>query len=122
MNIPSPQLAIKSSSPDSPQDAAQAEEEAARADVRRLTKAMPEQNKKGGGVDPVWLEGLEVERKKALKNLRRVNREAPEQEEILRLTQYHVSSLERAIRVDPGQYFWFHRRWKTRRKERNGEE
>lgn len=39
---------------------------------------------------------------------------APEEAEIRRLTEYHVGKLEAAIRQDPAQYFWVHRRWKTR--------
>jgi KDO2-lipid IV(A) lauroyltransferase len=38
----------------------------------------------------------------------------PIAEEIERITRSHVASLERAIRLHPGQYFWFHRRWRTR--------
>lgn len=34
--------------------------------------------------------------------------------EVERITKKHVESLERFIRIHPGQYFWFHRRWKTR--------
>lgn len=34
--------------------------------------------------------------------------------EIRRITEYHVRALERAIRADPSQYLWFHRRWKTK--------
>ncbi len=37
--------------------------------------------------------------------------------EIDRLTRYHVACLEAAIRRAPAQYFWVHRRWKTRPKE-----
>ncbi|MBI3817321.1 MAG: hypothetical protein HY286_01420 [Planctomycetes bacterium] len=33
--------------------------------------------------------------------------------EIQRITRLHVESLERFVRLHPGQYFWFHRRWKT---------
>jgi len=40
----------------------------------------------------------------------------PADAEIERLTRYHVEGLERAIRKDPAQYLWFHRRWKTRPK------
>lgn len=34
--------------------------------------------------------------------------------EVQRITAAHVASLERFVRLHPGQYFWFHRRWKTR--------
>jgi KDO2-lipid IV(A) lauroyltransferase len=41
--------------------------------------------------------------------------DAPDrQKEIERLTRLHVAALEEAIDVDPGQYWWVHRRWKTR--------
>jgi len=46
------------------------------------------------------------------------NQDAPEEEEIRRLTQYHVSCLENAIRRDPAQYFWVHKRWKTKEKKK----
>lgn len=36
---------------------------------------------------------------------------APDEEA---LTRAWVAELERAVRERPGQYFWFHRRWKTR--------
>lgn len=39
---------------------------------------------------------------------------APAEREIERLTRYHVQALERAIVEHPAQYFWVHRRWKTR--------
>ncbi len=34
--------------------------------------------------------------------------------DVLHLTAVLAAHLERAIRRDPGQYFWFHKRWKTR--------
>ena len=34
------------------------------------------------------------------------------------LTQWYTSALESAIRRDPGQYWWLHRRWKDTRKKR----
>jgi KDO2-lipid IV(A) lauroyltransferase len=40
--------------------------------------------------------------------------EAPREEEVLRLTQRCNRELEKAIREDPTQWLWFHRRWKTR--------
>jgi len=42
------------------------------------------------------------------------NPQANRQEEIERLTRLHVRHLESAIREAPEQYFWFHKRWKTR--------
>lgn len=36
------------------------------------------------------------------------------QEAIARLTQAHQSALEEWVRAEPTQYFWHHRRWKTR--------
>ena len=38
----------------------------------------------------------------------------PMDREIERITRYHVQCLENLVRKHPGQYFWFHRRWKTR--------
>jgi Kdo2-lipid IVA lauroyltransferase/acyltransferase len=35
------------------------------------------------------------------------------EEDVLRLTAALVDDLERAVRLAPGQYFWFHKRWKT---------
>ena len=40
--------------------------------------------------------------------------EAPREEEVLRLTRRCNEALESAIREDPTQWLWFHRRWKTR--------
>jgi len=37
-----------------------------------------------------------------------------EETAVARLTEIHVARLEAAIRKAPEQYFWFHRRWKTR--------
>jgi KDO2-lipid IV(A) lauroyltransferase len=34
--------------------------------------------------------------------------------DVVRVTAALAASLEREIRKDPGQYFWFHKRWKTR--------
>lgn len=45
------------------------------------------------------------------------NPTAPRDEEIARLTLAHVQMLEQAIRENPEQYFWFHKRWKTKRKK-----
>ncbi len=39
---------------------------------------------------------------------------APDADAIRDLTQRHVSKLEARIREAPSQYFWQHRRWKTR--------
>lgn len=39
---------------------------------------------------------------------------APREEEVLRLTRRCNAELEQAIRRDPAQWFWLHRRWKTR--------
>jgi KDO2-lipid IV(A) lauroyltransferase len=44
---------------------------------------------------------------------------APEEAEIERLTRLHTALLERTIRQNPAQYFWFHRRWKTQPKASN---
>lgn len=35
-------------------------------------------------------------------------------EDVLRLTAAHVRALEEAVRLTPEQYFWQHKRWKTR--------
>jgi len=40
--------------------------------------------------------------------------EAPREEEVVRLTRRCNEELERAIRRAPAQWFWLHRRWKTR--------
>lgn len=39
---------------------------------------------------------------------------APREEEVLRLTRRCNEELEHAIRQAPAQWFWLHRRWKTR--------
>ena len=44
------------------------------------------------------------------------DRSAEREAEIERLSRAHVAILEEAIRENPEQYFWFHRRWKTRPK------
>lgn len=43
-----------------------------------------------------------------------MDRGAPRDEEVVRLTRRCNEELERAIREDPVQWLWFHRRWKTR--------
>ena len=43
-----------------------------------------------------------------------IGRGAPDADGIRDLTQRHVSRLEAHIREVPSQYFWQHRRWKTR--------
>lgn len=40
--------------------------------------------------------------------------DAPREEEVIRLTRRCNEELEQAIRRDPAQWFWLHRRWKTR--------
>jgi KDO2-lipid IV(A) lauroyltransferase len=40
--------------------------------------------------------------------------DAPRDEEVVRLTRSCNEELEKAIREDPTQWFWLHRRWKTR--------
>lgn len=35
-------------------------------------------------------------------------------DDVRRLTEAHTGALERAVRDHPGQYFWQHKRWKTR--------
>lgn len=50
------------------------------------------------------------------------NRDLPQEEEeaeVERLTRAHVRSLEESIRAHPGQYLWFHRRWKTQPKKKS---
>ena len=37
-----------------------------------------------------------------------------EETAVARLTELHVQRLEKAVRRAPEQYFWVHRRWKTR--------
>ncbi len=37
-----------------------------------------------------------------------------EETRVRRLTEAYVNWLERMIRIDPGQYLWLHRRWKSR--------
>jgi len=44
----------------------------------------------------------------------RVDPTLPRQEAVRDLTQRINDSMERAIRAEPGQYLWLHRRWKTR--------
>jgi Kdo2-lipid IVA lauroyltransferase/acyltransferase len=41
-------------------------------------------------------------------------KEASREEEILRLTREHTRILEDYVRSHPDQYFWAHKRWKTR--------
>jgi Kdo2-lipid IVA lauroyltransferase/acyltransferase len=36
------------------------------------------------------------------------------EEDVRRLTQAYMGRLEAAVREEPAQYFWFHKRWKTR--------
>ena len=36
------------------------------------------------------------------------------EENVRRLTRAYMSRIEQTVRENPGQYFWFHRRWKTR--------
>lgn len=40
------------------------------------------------------------------------------EEDVVRLTELHTRLLERAVRAAPEQYFWQHRRWKTRPPEK----
>ncbi len=42
------------------------------------------------------------------------DRNLPEDEAVRLLTEIHVRRLEAAVRRAPEQYFWVHRRWKTR--------
>jgi KDO2-lipid IV(A) lauroyltransferase len=42
------------------------------------------------------------------------------EQDVAALTREWVRVLEEAVRRTPGQYFWFHRRWKTRPPERTG--
>ncbi len=41
------------------------------------------------------------------------NPDAPEEEEVKRLTQLFTNDLEKWIRAYPENYYWVHRRWKT---------
>lgn len=43
-----------------------------------------------------------------------MDRNAPREAEVVRLTRRCNEELENAIREDPTQWLWFHRRWKTR--------
>jgi len=43
-----------------------------------------------------------------------VDRTGDLDEDVLRLTAAHVQALEEAVRTAPEQYFWQHKRWKTR--------
>jgi KDO2-lipid IV(A) lauroyltransferase len=36
------------------------------------------------------------------------------EEDVIRVTAALAAHLEREVRKDPSQYFWFHKRWKTR--------
>ncbi len=42
-------------------------------------------------------------------------------DELLWITQEYTRAIEAFIRVDPGQYLWVHRRWKTRPKDEAAE-
>jgi len=44
------------------------------------------------------------------------NQEADRKAEVRRLTEAHTRQLENAVRQHPADYFWLHRRWKTRPK------
>ena len=46
-----------------------------------------------------------------------VERTGDQEEDVRRITAELAARLEAEIREDPSQYFWFHRRWKTRRAE-----
>jgi KDO2-lipid IV(A) lauroyltransferase len=37
------------------------------------------------------------------------------------ITQRYTKAIEDMVRVDPGQYLWVHRRWKTRPKGEQAE-
>ncbi|MBI4545107.1 MAG: lysophospholipid acyltransferase family protein, partial [Gemmatimonadetes bacterium] len=43
-----------------------------------------------------------------------VSREGEVDDVVLRLTAAYTARLEQAVRAAPEQYFWHHRRWKTR--------
>ncbi len=43
-----------------------------------------------------------------------VDRDADMDEEVMRLTGAHVKALEDCVRKHPEQYFWAHKRWKTK--------
>lgn len=43
-----------------------------------------------------------------------VRTDAPREDEVLRLTQEHTKALEEFVSRFPDQYFWAHRRWKTK--------
>ena len=43
-----------------------------------------------------------------------VNPDADMDEEVMRLTAAHVKALEDCVRKHPEQYFWAHKRWKTK--------
>jgi Kdo2-lipid IVA lauroyltransferase/acyltransferase len=43
-------------------------------------------------------------------------------EDVRRLTQAHTRALEASVEAAPEQYFWQHRRWKTRPADEGGEE
>jgi KDO2-lipid IV(A) lauroyltransferase len=43
-----------------------------------------------------------------------VQRTGDAEADVFRITADIAAALERVIRVDPAQYFWFHKRWKTR--------
>jgi KDO2-lipid IV(A) lauroyltransferase len=45
---------------------------------------------------------------------------ADRDEEMKRITQLHTRALEEVIRRYPSDYFWLHRRWKTKPKTRKG--
>ena len=45
------------------------------------------------------------------------NQDADKETELVRMTQEHTSALEQVIRRYPGDYFWLHRRWKTKPKK-----
>ena len=73
------QAATKASTPDTPLASAQAEQEVAESDVKRLTLAIADLRQRGPGADPVLLARLQDERESASKLLRRIDLEAAEQ-------------------------------------------